>query len=129
MGKPYRFTGETDHEYPTIAGLGTVKPGDVAYFEHRAPDHRWEPVEPQHDGDEGQAGDTTTGEQLAEVPARPAANAAKPEWQAYVAALGEPVDQVEGKTVKELQARADELEAAAQAAAEKAAEGGDGGAA
>lgn len=130
MGKPYRFTGDEPRDYPTVPGLGTVQPDAIAYFELRAPDDRWELVEPQGDDGHDQADEPAGGSELpAQLPGRPAANAAKPDWQAYVAALGEPAEAIEGKTTKDLQARADQLEAAAVEAAAKAAEGGDGGAA
>lgn len=118
MANPYRFTAEEPHDYPTVPGLGTVKPGDVACFDHRPPDHRWTLVEPGDNDQDGVAGQASPDD----GPRRPALNAAKVDWQAYVAALGEPANAIDGKTTKELQARAEELDAeraAADGGAEK----------
>lgn len=114
MGTPYRAT--KDHN-ATPGMPFDAKEGDVAYLEGRPP-AGWEPVEvdlsaPAAEESE-EAPDLT--------PARPSANAPKGDWQAYVAALGVPAEEIDGKTTKELQARADEREAELEAETEAAEE-------
>src|SRR5207302_4981386 len=96
MATAYQFTGPGEMDYHH---LGRVTPGDIAYFEHRAPDDRWTPVTgtpspPASTVDTGKverheaAVDEEEARFAEQELKRPNKAAPAAEWKAYAAAEG-----------------------------------------